>query len=189
VDLSAVSDLTAVSIMIIDDDRLVFKNKYYLPQSCLQDNSNKELYKRWARMGILTITEGNVVDYDYVTNDLVKLNEQFSIQKVAYDSYNATQWAINSEAAGLPLEPYSQALGNFNRATKEFERLLKQGKIIIENNEITRWCINNVSLKYDHNENCKPVKTSKQQKIDGVIAMLEALGTFLTVPHWDNSII
>ena len=131
VDLSAVSDLTAVSIMIIDEDRLVFKNKYYLPQSCLQDNSNKELYKRWAKMGILTITEGNVVDYDYVTNDLVKLNEQFSIQKVAYDSYNATQWAINSEAAGLPLEPYSQALGNFNRATKEFERLLKQGKIII----------------------------------------------------------
>ena len=188
VDLSAVSDLTAMSIMIVDDDRLIFKNKYYLPQSCLDNNSNKELYKRWAQSGMLTITEGNVVDYDYVTNDLVKLNEQFNIQKVAYDSYNATQWAINTEAAGLPLEPYGQSLGNFNRATKEFERLLKQGKIIIENNEITRWCINNVTLKYDYCENCKPVKTSKQQKIDGVIAMLEALGTYLNVPHWNNII-
>lgn len=188
VDLSAVSDLTAVSTMIVDDDRFIFKTKYYLPQTCLIENSNKELYKKWHKRGYLTITQGNVVDYDYVTTDLLKDSEIFNIQEVAYDDYNATQWAINATEQGLPLKPFSQSLGHFNRATKEFERLLRQGKIIIEDNEITRWCINNVTLKFDNNENCKPVKTFKQQKIDGVIAMLQALGAYLESPHWNNII-
>ena len=186
VDLSAVSDLTAVSTMFVLPDKVIFKNRYYLPQTCLENNPNKELYKKWHRMGYLTLTEGNVVDYDYITNDMLKDNLQ--IQKVAYDSYNATQWAIDAEGKGLPLEPFSQSLGHFNKPTKEFERLLRQGKVIIEDNEITKWCISNVSLQYDHNENCKPVKTSKMQKIDGVIAMLQALGIYLESPHWNNII-
>lgn len=188
VDLAAVSDLTAVSIMIPYEDKFYFKTHYYLPNSCLHDNSNSELYKDWKRKGYLTITDGNVCDYDYILRDLLKANQIVVLNKIGYDSYNATQWAISATEQSLPLEPFSQALWNFNRPTKEFERLIKSGKIIIDNNEITRWCFSNVSLKSDHNDNIKPVKTESQQKIDGVIAMIEALGTYLTVPHFDNSI-
>ena len=41
------------------------------------------------------------------------------------------------------------------------------GKVVIDNNEITRWCFSNITLKYDHNDNVKPVKQEAQQKIDG----------------------
>ena len=139
-------------------------------------------------MGYLTITDGNVTDYDYVLRDIMKINEKVFIDKVAYDSYNATQWAISATTEGLPLEPFSQALWHFNRCTKEFERLIKQGKVKLDNNEITRWCFSNVSLKYDHNDNVKPVKGSDQLKIDGTIAILEALGVFLETPQYNNII-
>ena len=139
-------------------------------------------------MGYLTITAGNVTDYDYLLADLLKINDTVYIEKVAYDSYNATQWAINSEAAGLPLEPFSQALWNFNRPTKELERLIKCGKVVIDDNEITRWCFSNVSLKIDYNENVKPIKTEKQQKRDGVVAMIQALGAYLGEPQYNNTI-
>lgn len=188
VDLASVSDLTALSLVIPFDDKFIFKTYYYLPASCLHDNSNSELYKEWKRKGLLTITNGNVTDYDYVLNDILKINKILYISKIGYDSYNATQWAINATEQNLPLEPYSQALWSFNRPTKEIERLIKMGKVIIDNNEITRWCFSNVTLKFDHNDNCKPVKEENQQKIDGVIAMIEALGMYLTVPHYDNSI-
>ena len=105
---------------------------------------------------------------------------------MAYDQYNATQWAISATNEGLPLEPFSQALWHFNKPSKEFERLIKSGKVVIDNNPITRWCFSNVTLKFDHNENVKPIKTSDQQKIDGVIAMLEALGTYLETPQFNN---
>lgn len=188
VDLASVSDLTALSVMIPLDGKYYFKTFYYLPQSALQDNSNQEKYKEWARQGYLTITDGNVTDYDYVLNDLMRANKDVYITKVAYDAYNATSWATDCTEKGLPLEPFSQALWNFNRPTKEFERLIKSGKIIIDNNPITRWCFSNVVLKFDYNENCKPVKLEYQNKIDGVVAMLEALGVYLNVPRYDNSI-
>ena len=156
--------------------------------SSLQDNANAELYKEWKRNGYLTITDGNVTDYDYILKDIQQINKSLYIYKIAYDAYNATQWAINATTEGLPLEPFSQALWHFNKPTKEFERLIKSNKIIIDNNPITRWCFSNVSLKYDHNENCKPIKAIDMQKIDGVIAMLEALGTYLETPQYDNII-
>ena len=188
VDLASVSDLTAVSYMIPKDGKFYFFTDYYLPSSCLQDNSNCELYKEWKRKGLLKITDGNVTDYDNVQADILRRNNIVYINKIAYDAYNATQWAINATSQGLPLEPYSQALWNFNQPTKTFEILIKQGKVILENNEITRWCFGNVYLKSDHNENVKPVKTQAQQKIDGVIAILEALGIYLTEPTYDNII-
>lgn len=107
---------------------------------------------------------------------------------MAYDAYNATQWAINATEKGLPLEPFSQGLWHFNQATKEFERLIKQGKVVIDDNLITRWCFSNVILKVDHAENVKPTKATNQQKIDGVIAMLQALGTYLEEGNKDLTI-
>lgn len=187
VDLASVSDMTAVSYMIPLDGKYYFLTDYYLPSATLQDNSNSELYKLWKRKGYLKITEGNVTDYDYLLSDILKASQVLCIDKIAYDSYNATQWAISATSEGLPLQPYSQALWNFNRPTKEFERLLKSGKVVIDNNEITRWCFGNVALKSDHNDNVKPVKGGIEQgKIDGVISMLEALGVFLETPTFNN---
>ena len=57
-------------------------------------------------MGLLKITDGNVTDYDYITNDLIKSSEIVNIQAIGYDKYNATQWAIHSTELGLPLEEY-----------------------------------------------------------------------------------
>lgn len=188
VDLASVSDFTAVSYMQVKDGFYYFKTDYYLPQTALYGNSNSTLYRKWKRKGYLKVTDGNVTDYDYILNDLIKANKDIFINKIAYDAYNATQWAISATEAGLPLEPFSQGLWHFNQCTKEFERLIKQGKIIIDDNPITRWCFSNVMLKVDHAENVKPTKATNQQKIDGVIAMLEALGTYLEEGNKDLSI-
>lgn len=183
VDLSATSDLTAVSYLVVKDGIYYFKNYYYLPESCLVNNSNREKYRLWRNQHQLNITSGNVTDYDYITKDMLKWIDTVSIQKVGYDKWNATQWAIQATEEGLPLEEYSQSIGNFNQPTKELERLILSGKVVIDNNEITRWCFSNVHIKEDHNENVKPIKTQKQMKIDGVIAMITALGCYLQNPN------
>ena len=188
VDLSAVSDLTAVSYLIDTDGKYYFFNKYYLPASALFDNSNSELYKKWQRMGLLNVTEGNVTDYDYVLNDILKTNNIVFIDSIFYDSWNATQFAISATEAGLNMQSFSQAIGNFNRPTKEFERLLLSNRVVIDDNEITRYCLKNVVIKTDHNDNSKPTKVIRQNKIDGAIAMLQALGGMLQQPQYNNQI-
>lgn len=184
IDLSSTSDLTCVAFMFPTEDKYYFKAKYYLPEMALQERRFKELYGEWRRQGLITITPGNVTDYDYILNDIMDIRDKVYIQKIAYDTWNATQFTINAEEKGLPMEPFSQVLGNFNRPTKEMERLILSGKAVIDNNVINRHCFRNVRMARDRNGNTKPSKQFEEKKIDGVIAMLEALGVYLVSPHY-----
>lgn len=65
---------------------MYFKTLYYLPEAALQEKRFKELYGEWRRQGEITITPGNVADYDYILNDLVKLRDKVYIQSVGYDN-------------------------------------------------------------------------------------------------------
>lgn len=189
IDLSAVSDLTAISFMGRDDEQYYFKNYYFLPEETVKISPNSDKYREWARLGYLHITDGNVVDYDYALKIILDTNKESIITSIGYDSWNSTQFTINATAEGLPMIPYSQTLGSFNKPSREFERLIKSRKIILDDNPITRWCFENVSIKEDYNGNMKPVKQNADGKIDGVIAILEALGMLLKETVYDNEII
>ena len=188
VDLSTISDFTAMSLMIPKDGKLYFKTFYYLPEAALSEKRFSEQYGDWKRRGLMTITPGNVTDYDFILNDLVKWNSKLYISSVGYDAYNATQFVINAQDAGLKMDEVSQSIGNFNRPTKEMERLLLSGKAVIDNNEINRYCYRNVVLKFDWNGNAKPDKHLQEKKIDGVISQLMALSRYLSSPRYESVI-
>lgn len=188
IDLSSTSDLTCVSFMIPKDGKFYFKTLYYLPEEALETKKNKEQYSEWVRLGFLKLTLGNVVDYDYILDDILSVDKRLYIVKVGYDSWNATQFVINATDKGLPMEPVSQSIGNFNRPTKEMERVILSGNVVIDNNPITRFCFRNVVMKLDHNGNTKPSKEYRDKKIDGVISMIEAMGVCLMTPQYSNSI-
>ena len=191
VDLASVGDITAVTYLLHreDDPTHYFVTRYYLPESALTESPNRELYKYWARTDQLTITPGNVTDYQFITNDMMGMYNRYNVRKIAYDDWNSTQWAIQATELGLPLEPFSQSIGNFNKGTREFERIIRNGQCVIDNNEITRWMFRNVAIKTDHNGNIKPNKgAGAQKKIDGIISQITALGKWLETPRFSGSI-
>lgn len=192
VDLSSTCDLTALSMMVVEDGIYYFKTWYFLPELSLQQNMNQEIYRKAINQHQLINTCGNVVDYDEVTKVILQIAERYTIGGVFYDSYNATSWAVDATAKGFPLVPFSQSLFSYNRPTKEMTRLIKMGNCRIDNNILTRFCFDNVELKFDYNENCKPVKKGFAKggsaKVDGVLSMLTALGGYLEQPQFDTSI-
>lgn len=189
VDLGSTSDLTAVAKLVVKDGIYYVWVDYYIPEMTLMERAEKEQYRYWKRHGMVKVTGGNVTDYDAITTDILRLSDVTDIVWIGYDKWNATQWAIDATEKGLPLSEYSQAIGNFNKPTKELERLLLSGKVVLMNNDITRFCFRNVALKFDHNGNCKPNKgLDASKKIDGVIAIITALGVYLDTPHYANEI-
>ena len=187
-DLSVVSDLTAHAICIppnpdrsIHPDKFIFKSWGYIPEEALETSPNKEFYKEWIRRGQAYKTAGNVVDYEHILKDQLEIAKKLYMVDYGYDAYNATQWAINAQEQGLPIVAYSQSLASFNKPTKFLEMLILSGKCIIDSNIMTDWCFANCELMIDHMENYKPTKANgeKNNKIDPVIAMLEALGCYL----------
>jgi phage terminase large subunit-like protein len=189
IDLSSVSDFSAMSILFVKKNlsSYYFYSKVYLPESALQESPIKDKYKLWAKQGYLTITDGNVIDYDYILNDLKMWHKDFQFIWAGYDRYNATQFVISAEENGLPMENYPQNLLYFNKPTRELERLLRKGLCFIDSNPVTKFCFSNVELKSDWNSNVKPFKngSDRTHKIDIVVSQLEALGEFLKYMSWD----
>ena len=57
----------------------------------------------------------------------------------------------------------------------------KAGKIVYNNNPITKWCLTNLGVKTDINGNIQPVKAVHQtRRIDGAMAILDV---FLESEH------
>lgn len=190
-DLASTSDLTCLSAMYEDNGTYYFKNWYYLPQEALKTSTNKDNYKKWQRQGFLTVTQGNVTDYDYVMNDIQKLQDNSEgIVRISYDSWNATDFTIRLTEGGFNMKPYSQSIGSMNRPTKAIERLIMEGKnIVIDKNPITLFCFENSVPKPDYNDNIKIIKESYENKIDGVIAIIMNYGGFQEENHYDGSLI
>ena len=190
-DLASTSDLTCLSAMYENNGIYYFKNWYYLPQEALKTSTNKDNYKKWQRQGFLTVTQGNVTDYDYVMNDIQKLQDNSEgIVRISYDSWNATDFTIRLTESGFNMKPYSQSIGSMNRPTKAIERLIMEGKnIVIDKNPITLFCFENSVPKSDYNDNIKIIKESYENKIDGVIAIIMNYGGFQEENHYDGSLI
>lgn len=179
VDLGTNTDITALSVCIKDKEGYTFFNRYYLPADSLNTHANKRMYKEWSENGYIYLTEGNVTDYNYILKDLLKISTKLRIKQVNYDKYNATQWAIDATESGFNLKPFSQNALNYNIPTKEFERLILMGRLRIEKSPVTKYMLNNVILKVDLNGNVKPIRNNENKKIDGVMAMLMALGGYV----------
>ena len=195
VDLAAVSDLTSMTLLFppnqyrkLYPDKFVFKTISYVPSSTLA-SVNGSKYMSWKTKDTFMIIDGNVTDYDAILQDQLALSKQHNIQTIGYDAWNSVQWSIAAEAAGLNLAPYSQSLGNFNRPTKQLERLILSDRCVIDDDQCVKWCFGNVVLKYDLNENCKPTKTTRENKIDPVISMCTALGVYLDERGMDIDVI
>lgn len=187
VDLGSVNDLTAVSLMIPMSDKKVFFNWSFLPEETYKNHPNKELYEKFIREGSLILTPGNVTDYDYISNKIREINEVVPVTDVYYDKWSATQWAIQMTEMGFNLTEFSQAIGNYNACTKEFQRLMLTNELVIDRSANFLWQMTCVTLKVDHNGNVKPQKTAWQtQKIDNIISCTTALGGWLKAGGCSN---
>lgn len=189
VDLGSVSDLTAVSVMIPKDDKIYVKNWAFVPESAMDGTPNSMRYRQFRNQGDLIVTDGNVCDYDRIIKLLEEIQEVCPIAKVAYDQWNATQWAISATEKGFPLLPFSQSISSMNRPIKELQRLFLQGNIILDKNQVTRFCLGNCVAIIDNHENVALGKESYEQKIDVAVAMADAVGAYLSENHYDGTLI
>lgn len=188
IDLSISDDLSAISVCIPPNedrkkhpDKYIFKSWLYVPGDGMSRSKNKKTFEEWMRRGWAIKTRGNTVDQDAILADQLKQSDILEFVDIAYDRYNANQYAIHAEDEGLPMIIYSQTLGSFNEPTRLFEALVLSGKCVIDANPAVLWCFGNVEIAEDRNFNKKPVKCDgdRTKKIDPVISMLEALGCYV----------
>ena len=189
-DLSSTTDLTALKLLFPPQDGL--DNWREISEAWIPEDSMKERvardgvpYDRWVKSKHLHVTPGNVVDYEFVEARILAANQQYDIQMLGVDQWNARMLEQRLEKGGVKLYEVPQDIKNLSPAMKEQERLMKKGRYTHEYNPAARWCFGNVNITVDGNENIKPMKNKSVERIDiavaGIIAMAAAIQMGATI--------
>lgn len=184
-DLSAVSDLTCATLLIMKpgSDTVFVLQQYFLPQKRIDDlekaQTQEAPYKLWADQGWLTITDGAAVNYSDVTAWFVQMVNKYDIRPlwICYDRALAGYWVPEMEGCGFDMERIPQGAYTWSQPMKEMGAALTAKLVNYNNNPILRWCLANTakkSLNADGIESIMPVKIRKTLRIDGTVSLLNA---------------
>ena len=188
-DLSNVSDITAYVLLFHENDRFQLLPHFWIPEEKMLEKIRKENinYDKWAAEGYVTVTPGNVIDYDFVKADILRIVADYDLRTSAYDRWNSSQTIIDLQNEGMECNPFGQGYGSMSAPTKEFEKLVLTGKIEHFGNPVLRWMLASTLVKTDPAGNIKPDKEKSTQKIDGIVASIMALGEWMTAQANDES--
>ena len=179
-DLSSTGDITALVLIFPprdENEKYVLLPYFWIPEETIprRVKANSVPYDIWEKQGYIMSTEGNVIHYDFIEKFIIYLSEKYHILEIAVDRWNATQMIQNLEGEGFTIVPFGQGFSSMSAPTKEFYRLLMEGRIIHGGNPVLRWMAGNVVIDTDPAGNIKVTKAKSKEKIDGIVAAIMAL--------------
>ena len=179
-DLSSTGDITALVLIFPprdENEKYVLLPYFWIPEETIprRVKANSVPYDFWEKQGYIMSTEGNVIHYDFIEKFIMYLSEKYHILEIAVDRWNATQMIQNLEGEGFTIVPFGQGFSSMSAPTKEFYRLLMEGRIIHGGNPVLRWMAGNVVIDTDPAGNIKVTKAKSKEKIDGIVAAIMAL--------------
>ena len=185
-DLSRTTDLTAANILFCtpDSDKLFVKHMYWIPEDLLdlRVKEDKIPYDKWYAQGLLRLCRGKLINPQDVTAWFVELMNEYGIYpfKIGYDRYSATYWTKEMiDIFGDVMVPVAQGKQTLSNPMRMLGVELVNKNIIYNDNPITKWCLTNMSVDVDKNDNIQPCKTSNpRMRIDGGACLLNSYVVF-----------
>ena len=191
-DLSSLSDLTALAFAFPhqgDNDSVDVIIRCWCPrENAVGRTRDKRVpYMTWAREGILSLTEGNSVDYNCLRAILRTARDEWGwkIQQIAIDPNNAryffTQLLTRQEEGGDGWEEtqvieHLQTTNFMNERIGAAEKLILDGRLRHGGNKLLRWCVSNAMIYSDTGGRRRFDKKHVREKIDAAVAMVMAVG-------------
>lgn len=186
-DLASTSDLCSFVLAArMPDGKRRLWGRHYLPEDAAlaNGNINRQLYQQWSRAGWLTLTPGNVVDYDWIKRDILQALDQLDIREIAFDRWNSSQLVNDLQAESAPMVAFGQGFVSMNPAMTETERLILGRNLEHPGDPVLTWAVGNVVAARDPAGNIKPDKSKSTNKIDPAVAAIMALGRLMV--HADD---
>lgn len=180
IDLSSKTDLTGLAVLFPPrahkDWR--FTVEAFIPAENIKDRISRDHvpFDSWIKGHHITATPGNVVDYGFVSDRIAQLEKLY---KVKY--FCADPWHLEFLRQLLPPETQdkfieiSQSMAGMSSGMGELERMFRATEITHNYNPMGRWAFGNVAVHTDGNENIKPMKNKSIERIDPIVALINAM--------------
>jgi phage terminase large subunit-like protein len=186
-DLSTTTDISALVLVFPPDDvngiwaLLCF---FWVPKEGAKRRSKRDRvpYEAWIKAGLIKATEGDVIDYDVIRRDIGELGKSFNIRQIAADRWNATQIITQLAGDGFDIVAFGQGFKDMSAPTKQLLALVTAGRLAHGGNPVLRWMASVMATETDAAGNLKPSKKKSTERIDGMVAAVEAVGVALVKP-------
>jgi len=163
---------------------------FWIPADTMREHEQKDRvpYGQWVAQGLVTATEGNMIDYDRVFKDIVAICAPYPRLQgslIGYDPAFASDIATRlRDKAGYPIVELRQNFVTLSESSQLFESLVHAGRVRHDGHRCLRWNVENAMVKRTDDGLIRPVKPRQQSKrVDGLLATVFALRCALTMPE------
>lgn len=182
IDLASKVDICAYVLIFPHENGYVdILSQFWVPQENIPTRKLRDRvdYDVWARGGFIDATPGNVADYGRIRNAIQDSRSLYNIKSIGFDEWNAQDLMTNLEADGLNVVKIPQIFKYLSDPTKELEARTLARRIRHNGNPVLRWMFSNLAVTEDASGNIRLDKKKSKEKIDGMVALVNALSRYL----------
>lgn len=180
-DLASHVDITALALYF--PELKAVKVHYWIPEAKVDEEADRVDYKKWVKEGRIFATEGNVIDIDTHVDQIYAIIKKYNCRNIAFDpakAYHGTVQGLQKKGLNQVLDEFDQGIRSMSEPTREVERMVTGGEIDMMGDPVLRWMFRNAVAVKDANDNIKLHKAKSQNKIDGLIAVVNAIGGYMS---------
>ena len=182
-DLSAGIDLNAFSLFFpeVRPGIHLLKLMFWIPQDKVTKQMDSVDYYKWAKEGWLRVFDGNVVEYDKISDDMIKEIKKYNVKSIGCDPkylYTGVMSYFNEAGYTDLIMPVGQTYSNLAAPTEKMETWVTAKQMDFMNNPVLEWNFSNVVLSIGVVGHKMPAKNKSINKIDGVAASLNAVSEY-----------
>jgi phage terminase large subunit-like protein len=185
-DLAKGIDLNA--FVLFFPESMAILSFFFMPEAKIKENNDKVDYQLWVDQGHIITTPGVVIDHSFIVHKILELSHKYNIVSIAYDRFLSHHGTIQGLIKqNVYMSELGQGFVSLSYPTKELETLATS--LVLEHfaNPVLAWMISNVELATDPAGNIKPDKGRSSNKIDGVAALVNAIGEWKTKESTTNN--
>ena len=183
-DLATTFDTTSFVLLFpLDDGTFWAEPHFWIPNENAhqRERRDKVPYITWQRQGLLTMTDGNVTDFEVVRRDIVNLASKYRIRGIGLDPWGSAHLGQQLQGDGLPMQDFRQGYGSLSGPSKQLENFVVSGKLRHGGHAVLSWQASNVAIQQDSAAgNIKPSKAKSTERIDGIVSLVMAIGLWQT---------
>jgi phage terminase large subunit-like protein len=182
-DLSSVSDLTALVATWRGEERTQVRAWFWTPEVGLHDRARRDRvpYDVWVREGHLLTTPGASIDYDHVARMLLDAVTDYDVTALQFDRWRMDQFkgALQRQGADEEfmqrMQAFGQGFASMGPALDVLERELLAERLAHGMHPVLTMCAANAIVLRDPAGNRKFDKAKATGRIDGMVALAMSL--------------
>jgi phage terminase large subunit-like protein len=175
-DLASKVDISAKMLLFpLSGGKFAVFGTYYLPEGTVESTANNH-YRGWVNAGQMVATDGDMIDMDRIEQDILDDCARFNVQEVVYDPFQATMLVTHLQNEGVACVEYRATVAMMSDPMKQLDGLILSRKITHDGDPVLTWMLSNVVAHHDAKDNVYPRRERAENKIDGAVALIMAIG-------------